>query len=249
MSAPASAIRRGARVAGPGYVALFVLAVFANFVVLEGMVVDGDPAATARHVAESTTTFRLGILAFFAIFCCDIAVAWGLHLVFRDRDRDLSLLAAWFRLTYTVVLGAALVHLVAASRALDPLPGVPVDAAGGLAALEDFDALWRLGLGAFGLHLVVLGVLVARWARAPHPASAPRALGMVLTAAGAAYLVDAVAFVVLADHAAVEGPLTALVAVPSVIGEGWLGLWLLRRARLGGAPPIPADPAVVPTAT
>jgi len=67
--------------------------------------------------------------------------------------------------------------------------------------------------------------------------SAPRALGWLLAVAGVAYVVDTVAHLVLADDAAVANVFLVLVAVPSVLGEGWLGLWLLLRAGRAGSGP------------
>ena len=52
--------RRAAIIAGIGYAAIFVLAIFANFFVREGLVVAGDAAATFANIAESETLFRAG---------------------------------------------------------------------------------------------------------------------------------------------------------------------------------------------
>ncbi len=94
-------------------------------------------------------------------------------------------------------------------------------------ALVSFDAAWLVGLAVFGVHLVLLGVLLMR----SH--LAPRVLGVLLIVAGVAYVTDTVAHAVLPDYAAVATPLLVAVAVPSMIGEGWLGLWLLLTRRLG----------------
>jgi hypothetical protein len=42
--------RQYALIAGVGYVVLFVLAIFANFFVREGLVVTGDAAQTAANI-------------------------------------------------------------------------------------------------------------------------------------------------------------------------------------------------------
>jgi len=201
---------------------------FANFAVFERLVVAGDATATAANLAAEPTMFRLAIVAFLAVFLIDIVVAWALHVVFRHVARDRSLLAAWSRLVYTVFLGVALVFAFQALQLTSgaaSLAGIDpgVRDAQALLALETFDVTWLVGLTAFGLHLVLLATLVLR-------SSAPRALGWLLAVAGVAYAVDTVAHLVLADYAAVADVLLVLVAVPSVLGEGWLGLWLLLRA-------------------
>ncbi len=216
--------QRAALIAGIGYVLLFGLAIFANFFVREGLVVTDDAAATAANIAESSTLFRLGLLAFVAIFLIDIVVAWALHLVFRRTHHDLSLVAAWSRLIYTVFLGVAAIFFFQALAIYDAV-GIADRNAQALVALELFNATWLIGLAAFGLHLIILGALVFR------STETPRWLGLAMVAAGSAYLIDTTAYTALANYADHADTFLAIVAVPSIIAEGWFGLWLLTRAR------------------
>jgi len=77
----------------------------------------------------------------------------------------------------------------------------------------------------FGIHLVLVGVLVVR------SGFAPRTLGWLVGAAGVAYVADTFAHVLMADYGAIAGIALVLVAVPSMIGEFWLALWLLTSRR------------------
>lgn len=222
--------QRAALTAGIGYVLLFGLAIFANFFIREGLIVNDDAAATAANIAESNTLFRVGLLAFVAIFLIDIVVAWAIHIVFRQTHHDLSLVAAWSRLVYTVFLGVAAIFFfqalafygtTAVGDAIDPAERH----AQALVGLELFNATWLIGLAAFGLHLIILGRLVAR------STETPRWLGLAMIAAGIAYIVDTTAYTVLPDYTDHAGTLLVIVSVPSIIAEGWFGLWLLTRAR------------------
>lgn len=231
---PRSAVspRGAALIAGIGYVLLFGLAVFANFFVREGLVVTDDAQATATNIAESNTLFRWGLVAFLAIFLIDIVVAWALHIVFRRQHHDLSLVAAWSRLVYTVFLGVAAIFFFQAlafydSSAVAAVLSPAERNAQALIGLELFNSAWLIGLAAFGLHLIVLGFLVAR----SH--ETPRWLGVAMIVAGAAYITDTTAHTVLANYADHADAFLLMVAVPSVIAEGWFGLWLLTRARRG----------------
>ncbi len=221
--------RTAARIAGVGYVILFVLGVFANFVVKEGLIVSGDAQATAANIAEFEGLFRLGMVAFLAIFFLDVLLAWALYIVFRRANRDLALLTAWFRLVYTVFLGAALVHYFQALQLLsDHGPLTVIEStqrnAQALLALDAFNSTWLIGLAAFGIHLVLLGGLVLQ------SRYAPKALGYVLIAAGAAYVTDTLAHTVLSNYNDYETLFITIVSVPAVLAEGWFGLWLLLRA-------------------
>jgi hypothetical protein len=99
-----------------------------------------------------------------------------------------------------------------------------------LVALEMFNSTWLVGLAIFGIHLVFLGYLLIR------SGQGPRILGWVMMVAGVAYVIDTIARSLLANYADHETLLTTVVAVPSVIGEGWFGLWLLLRAGKGEPP-------------
>ena len=235
--------RQGALIAGVGYVLLFGLAVFANFFVREGLVVSGDATATAANIVESEGLFRLGLLSFLVIFLLDVVVAWALYIVFRSANRDVSLVAAWFRIVYTVFLGIGAIYffqalqLLGGSSFLGAFDAEQLNAQA-LVALETFNSTWLIGLAAFGIHLVFLGVLVLQ------SGYAPRALGFVLIAAGVAYVVDTAAHSMLANYEDVETLLLVFVAVPSVLAEGWFGLWLLLRGGKGRS----SEPAALPQA-
>lgn len=222
--------RRAARIAGFSYIAIFVLAIFANFVVREGMVEPDNAAATVANISESIGLFRLGMIAFLVIFLVDVVVAWALHVVLREVDHDVSLGAAWFRIVYTAFLGVALVFFFQVLQLLSD---------GGLAsslttdqvnvrtmvAVESFNYVWLIGLAAFGVHLVIVGYLLIR------SGYVSKVLGYLLIAAGVAYGLDTVANTLLSNYSDYSSLFQTVVVIPSVIGEGWLGLWLLFGGR------------------
>jgi hypothetical protein len=245
MSATTTSPRAAAGWAAGGYLAAFVLAIFANFLALTPVLQPGDAPATAEALRDSETAFRLGAVGFLGIFVIDVFIAWGLWVLFRPVHRDLSLLAAWLRLTYTVVLGAALAFLYAALW-LSGTPGAFGDGhdEAVLLALETFDFTWVAGLAAFGAHLVVLGVLLLK-------ANGPHWIAWLLLAAGAAYVVDTVAHLVLADYEASADLFLAIVAVPSIVGEMSFAVWLLLVATGRRTPPAaaPQSPVLAPLTT
>ncbi|MAU81968.1 DUF4386 domain-containing protein [Gordonia sp. Z-3] len=218
-----------ARWAGLGYLAIFALAMFANFFVLERVFDPADAQATLDGVAANGGLLRWGIIAFAAVFLVDIVVAWALYVLFRPVHRDLSLLAAWARLTYTVFLGVGLVFAVAALLIAEN--STEATAADVQLAMRSFEMTWLIGLTAFGVHLIVLARLMS------VSAGAPRWLTVALTVAGVAYIVDTGAHILLADYASYADTFLVIVAVPSVVGELGLTVWLLRIAAHRTATP------------
>jgi len=221
-------IRAAARIAGVGYVGIFFLAIFANFVVREGLIVPDDAAATMANIVGSEGLFRAGTMAFLAVFLIDIPVAWALYVVFRPVNQDVSLLSAWSRLAYTVFLGVAVVfflmvlEIVSGADYFQSFEASQLDAQVML-YLDAFNFTWLVGLTAFGVHLVLVGYLIRR------ANVAPRALPFLLMVAGVAYIVDTLANTMLANYQDYADLFLAMVALPSVIGEMWLGLWLLTK--------------------
>ncbi|MEJ5868462.1 DUF4386 domain-containing protein [Pseudokineococcus sp. 5B2Z-1] len=229
--------RRAALVAGSGYAGIFVLAVLANFVVLEDVRGAGDPAAVARAVADREVLVRAAAAAFLLVAVLDVVVAWALDVLLAPVHRDLSRLAAWLRLVHAVLMGAGASVLVVAAGPAGGGTTTPAQRAQQVGLLlEVFDVLWLAGLLAFGVHLVLLAVLLGLSRRAPV------LLGAVLAVAGGAYATDTLARYLLPAYEDVAAVLLVVVAVPSVLGELALTVWLLVRGgrRVAGSAPAPA---------
>lgn len=243
---PELAPRQAARIAGYGYLAIFVLAIFANFVVLERLIQPGDAAATASNITGSEGLFRLGLVGFLVIFALDVAIAWALYVFFRPVHRDLSLLTAWFRLVYTTLLGVAVIFLFLVLQLLSSADYLTALATGQrdatlLLFLEGFNYAWLIGLAVFGIHLALLGSLVLR------SGSIPKLLGVLLVLAGAGYVIDTLAHALLASYDDYATLFLLVAAVPSLIGEGALAIWLLLRGgRQQAAPPAAPDEHQMP---
>ncbi len=233
-----------ARLAGLGYLAIVLLAMGANFLVRNQLVVLDDPAATMSNIADHETTFRFGIAGFAAIAMIDIGIAWALHVLIRTTGERRSLLAAWLRIAYTVAFIPAIAFMYLAlqlSVGGDLVAGLDQgqrEAWTGL-SMEAFDVMWLLALVAFGLHLIVLGrILFASRV-------APRALGIGLAIAGIAYIADTFAHLLLANYADFGGAFLAIAATASLVTEVWLMIWLLVRAPRTVAALPGKDPELV----
>jgi Domain of unknown function (DUF4386) len=228
--------RQAARIAGYGYLAIFVLAIFANFFARERLIEPGDAAATASNIMGSEALFRFGLVSFLVVFILDLVVAWALYVFFRHLSRDVSLLTAWFRLVYTALLGVALTFLFLVLQLVSGAEYLTAFEAGQLDAqvtlfLEGFNYAWLVGLLCFGIHLALLGWLVLT------SGDIPKILGVLLIVAGAGYVIDTLANALLANYGDYETTFLLIVAVPSLIGEFAFTTWLLLR----GAREHPAD--------
>jgi hypothetical protein len=219
--------RTAARVAGFALIAITVLAIFANFFVLESLVVAGDAAETASRIAESPATFRAGVVAWVLIGILDLVAALMLYVVFRPVNRSISLLAGWFRLVYTAVFIAGMSHFLAALRLLGDAEHVGAfDAAQQqsqvMQSLDAFQDTWTIALVVIGVHLGLLGYLAYR------SGFVPKWLGILLFAASASYILDNLAKIAFADYG---GPVTLAVSAALAMGELVLAVWLVVRSK------------------
>ncbi|MEE9585782.1 MAG: DUF4386 family protein, partial [Nitrososphaerales archaeon] len=60
-------LRKAARIAGFGLLIMTIPAIFANFFVLESLIVPGDAATTATNIMANELLFRSGIASFIIV--------------------------------------------------------------------------------------------------------------------------------------------------------------------------------------
>ncbi|WGO99761.1 DUF4386 domain-containing protein [Saccharophagus degradans] len=191
-------------VAGGSYWVIFLAAIFANFFVLEALI--ADPLST---VHQHHGLVRAGILAFLITVVFDVIVAWSLNELFKEHP--LSALSTLFRMMHAAIMGVAIFAL----------PGVLTLASGEeiLQQVSIFNTIWLLGLFFFGIHIVLLGIIVSRI----------RFIDLLLMAAGAMYMLDTVAHFLLPDYTEYASIFLAFVAIPSILGEMSFAIWLLMK--------------------
>ncbi|MGL4175478.1 MAG: DUF4386 family protein [Dermatophilaceae bacterium] len=160
------------------------------------------PAAVVLARADDAAAPRLVGVAFLVVAVLDVAAAWGLYLVTRQRAGTLAYAAMLARSGYALLLATSVVILL--------WPG-------GTAA-AGFRADWSNALLVFGLSLVLAGLAVWR------SRTAPRAVALATSLAGGAYLLDDA----LSRWTEV-GWRAAL--VPVMLGELALMAWLLVASR------------------
>lgn len=212
-----------ARIAGLGLLAMAVPAFFAFFFALADPFTPG--AALADGLLVSERLFRGGIAALVVVLLLDVVVAWALYVLLEPVNERLALLAAWFRLAYTAVHGAALLGLVLVlpvAGATGPFASLDAGARRAWASLfiEAHGYGFVIGLVFFGFHLLVLSRLVCA------SGYLPKILGGLLFLAALGYLTDGFARLLMPDYADYETLFLVIAAVPTTIGELSLAFWL-----------------------
>jgi hypothetical protein len=208
------------------YLFIIAAAAFGEIFVRNRLIVWGDAAATASNILGAETLFRVGLAGEMLTCVCDVALAMILYVLLRPVSRNLSLLAAFFRLTFVGIYGVSKLFEIAALVAL-----------GGGEALKDLGTsqlhvvaylalrVHSLGYGAsllfFGACCILSGHLIRR------SGYLPRVIGILLAAAGYGYVAFSLAQIL-------SPVLAARVLFPWVfpfafVAEAALCLWLLVK--------------------
>jgi hypothetical protein len=223
-------IRTASLTAGVALLLMSVLAAVGYVAIVQRLVTPGDPVATAADIVGSAGLFRLGVAMLYAVIVLDVLVAWALLGVFTPVNRNVSRLAAWFRVAYAAVFMVAIGHLAGVPDLLSntgySTAFTPEQLQGqAMLKVETFHDTYMAGLILFGVHLLILGYLAYR------SGYVPTVIGVLLAVAGIGYIVDSVVTVFT------EGTPFAISTV-TFLGEFLLALWLLIRGRRLTIPPV-----------
>lgn len=193
------------KIAGLSYLGIFFLAIFANFLVLDSL--KNDP------LSVSSNLIGFGAMAFLVAALLDAVVAWTLKDLFKKHN--LTTLSTYLRLTHAIIMAIAVYSLVLIRGMND------VDSIQNQIAI--FDTMWLIGLFFFGVHLILLSNILKK--------TVPKWITFALFIAGVMYIVDTSAHFTFSNYEEYADIFLTLVAIPSILGEMALSIWLLLKSR------------------
>lgn len=221
-------LRQAAILTGISSLIMFVAAMLAELYMHQGLIVSDNATLTAHNILSNPAAFRIGMAAFLIVFVCDILATWGLYIYFESSNRSLAMLMAGLRLVYTIIAAVALSNLLTGFHVLTTASystAFNTDQVYQQAQLcfKAFDDTWAIGFIFFGLHLGVLSYLIK------SSGYMPKLIAYILFIAAIAYTIDNCTKLLAVDYTIYKAPLTAIVAIPSILGELGLALWLLIK--------------------
>lgn len=223
---------RQARIAGICYLLVIAGGVFAAVFVRESLFVAGDAAATAAAIAANEALWRVGIAVHLAYLVAGAAFVVILYGLFRRVHATLALLALVLAVADIAIEALLLtglyvpVMLMEESGALGGLDEAQRHAVAYL-AVRGFLVGWSFALFLFAGFCAIIGLLIVR------SRLVPRAIGILMIAAGAGYLVNGLTGIVAPTLAAALLPWTLL---PPFVGELSFALWLTAKGVADAAP-------------
>ena len=171
-----------ARLTGVGYLGIFICGFFANFYILEGLVVKENAQLTYQNFIGNPIQFYQGISAFGLMILIDLLLAFPLYRLLKAENKRYALISSALRLVNGLYFIYALSYLIDIACELSQEQTTLVNSLEG--HLNSFNTHWAIGLIIFGLHLLVLGDLVRKSKKFPY------IIGVLLSLAGIGYLLD-----------------------------------------------------------
>jgi hypothetical protein len=112
MSIPLTSQTRAAKLAGLLYLVAMATGLFAEFYVRfpSRLIVSGDAIKTAANILANERLYRIGIANNILTFAIDVVLIWALYVLLRPVNRNLALLAVFFRIVETTLACAAIVQ-------------------------------------------------------------------------------------------------------------------------------------------
>ena len=176
--------RTAARVAGVSFIFSIVIVVFANYVLLNPLIVFGDAVKTAHNIMAHQTQFRLGVVGFLTYSLNVGVLLTALYVVLKPVNQGLALAGAIFRLIFALLWLLTTLNLLSGLRLIHGTTYLQVfetdrlQALGRLYLSANFDDYY-VGLPFFGLAATVCAYL---WLRSGYIPKWLAAFGVISSA-------------------------------------------------------------------
>jgi hypothetical protein len=152
--------RTAAKVAGFSGLFAFAIVVFANYVLLNPLIVPGNAAETARNIVAHQLQFRVTVTCFLLYSVTVVVLLAALYVILKPVNHGLALVGALFRLVFALMWLLSTLNMLGALRLLGSTPYLQVfepdrlQALARLSVAATFDDYY-VGLPFFGLAATV----------------------------------------------------------------------------------------------
>src|SRR5450631_1993754 len=217
---------KAARLAGLLYLVAMVTGLFAEFFIHfpSTLIISGDAAKTATNIMANEQLYRIGIANNIITFAIDVVLIWALYVLLKPVNRNLALLAVFFRLVETTIACVAIINYYVAMQFVsdaDHLKAFDSNQIQALSILHDTYALTFIVVAIFlGLGSTIFNYLLFKSGYIPK----------VLAACG----IFASLLLLISQFAIVIFPEVEKTIIPACYGaiaidEIALGFWLLFK--------------------
>jgi Domain of unknown function (DUF4386) len=211
--------RVAAKVAGFSLLFSMVIVVFANYVLLNPLIVRGNAVETARNIMAHETQFRVALTCFLAYSAIVVVLLAAFYVILKPVNEGLALVGALFRLVFAIMWLGAL-RLVGGASYLQAFESDRLQVLARLNIAATFDDYY-VGLPFFGLAATVCAWL---WLKSRY---IPKGLAVFGIVSSAWCVICAFVFLFVPGFAKPVDPYWF--DSPMAIFELILSVWLLSK--------------------
>lgn len=184
----------------------------------------GDSLATLAQVGLHKDRAFIGLIFWGIVLLLDLGVSLGCYYVLEKFSANQAKLAAFFRLAYSVFLGAGIWQLIQFQQVINQ-PEQSFSAESVYVLLDGFNRFWSLGLIPFGIHLVLLGLALYKFKLSPL------VLNLLLVFGGIAYVLVHTLAQLGEGGQRLSALIEPVLVLPMALSELLLAVWLIYLSR------------------
>ena len=155
--------RSAAKVAGVSLLFSMVIVVFANYVLLNPLIVRGNAAETAKNIMAHETQFRVALTCFLIYSASVIVLLAALYIILKPVNQGLALVGALFRLVFALMCLLSTLNMLGALRLLSGASYLQILEPDRLQALARVSVAGTFDDYYIGLPFFGLGATVCAW--------------------------------------------------------------------------------------
>jgi len=228
-----SSQRTAAKVAGWSYLLSFAIVVFANYVLLNPLIVPRNAVDTARNILAHQTQFRIALTLFLTYSIGSVVLSAALYTIFKPINHGLALVGTLFRVVFAISWLLSAIASLNTLRLLGNTPYLEVfeperlQVLARVAMASTFDDYY-VGLPFFGLAATVCAWL---WLKSDY---IPRGLSIFGVIASAWCVFCAIIYLIFPNFNKVVNDY--IFDTPMALFELVVSIWLLVKGLRPGAP-------------
>ena len=223
-------IKNIALITGVAYALVFGISIIGNGFYLESVLEKGNWLQTYHNIVEHPLTFNIGISSWFLVIICDVIAAWGIFILFKSTNKELALLTAWMRIIFSSIYAIGFLQLFELSTLIHDNAFIELFSQSQLVtqtmlSMKHYDSYVNLSFLFFGIHIGLLAYLILQ------SKLISKAIGYALFVACIGYLIHSFGSFLSKDFANNQYLFLAFVAIPAIISELSLTIFLLVKNK------------------
>jgi len=214
-----------ARIAGFCYLVVIATGLFSEVFVRQALRVSNDALATAHNIQTNEMLFRWGIVADLINFVVGIPSILIIYHFFKKSYKILLQIAFALVIIQTAIIAVNLLNQITPLLLLGNDTYLNTFQQSQLATLSLLSLNiqsqgYAIGLVFFGFYCILIGFVIYK------TSAMPRVIGVLYATAGLCYLINSFTMFLSKGFA---NPIFVYLAIPIIIGELSLSLWLLIK--------------------